>query len=347
MSRADRLEAAKRYLNLNQDLRDALGINVGVKLPICFLGSGEHNENFVFVDPGSGTKYVLRINMVPQPFHKNQIAYEHAALKALEPSMRTPAPLYMDCSKTLLEQNAMVISFCPGRELDFDDLREKDLERSLKIMADIHSIEAPGMSPLHRPRNPFDELFGECMDRYRLYLNSGFADERITAWAERFISAVRPHLDKDVRSGLLVRVVNTETLPSHFLLSDSADVDRNPGFFIDWERPIIGDVAQDIAYFTSPTTTFWDSEYLMPKRKSLDCVEQYWKAVAGRFAREDFDERFEAWRMLTVLRSTMWCCKAYALQQAGEGSFMTGKAASKLPIYLSDDFMERIYDDCF
>lgn len=346
MGDTERFNAAKRYLESNQELRNALDIK-GADLSLELLGSGEHNENYLFCDIATGKNFVLRINMVSQPFHDNQIAYEREALKALETSKRTPLALYADCSRRLIGKDVMVITYCPGRELDFDDLRKGDLERALRIMADVHSIKAPECSSLHRPKSPFDELFGECMNRYRLYLESGFADKRITAWAERFIDSVKPCLFKDLGPGSTGHVINTETLPSHFLLGDSPDIESEPGFFIDWERPIIGDVAQDIAYFTSPTTTFWDSSYLMPKSKSLECVELYWRAVARRFAVGDFDRRFKAWRMLTALRSTTWCCKAYALQHAGKAPFMTQKAAEKLPAYLSEDFMELVWDECF
>ena len=341
----DRKEAAARYLNRNLELRAALGIDEDTQLEPSPLGAGEHNENYSFEDPAGGRKFVLRINVVPQPFHDNQVGYEYEALKTLEPCGRAPKALYVDNSRSLIDRGAMVISFCEGQELDFDNLRTGDLQRCAQLMADIHAVPVPDGCKLFKPADPLRELFDECMSRYKVYRESGFENDRITRWAESFIAATQRQMDgsypQDSR-----HVINTETLPSHFLLPyDTASA--QPGHFIDWERPIVGEVAQDVAYFISPTTTFWDSKYLMPQEEGLELVEEYWTAVGGRFERKGFDERLCAWRMMTALRSTMWCCKAYALQQAHPSSYMTPKAASKLPVYLSDEFMEHIACECF
>lgn len=339
------LDQATRYLQENNELRATLGIDDNAKLEPHVLGAGEHNENYWFADPATGQKYVLRINVVSQPFHKDQVAYEFEALRVLEPSGRAPKPLYVDSSKRLIDNGAMVIGFCEGQELDFDSLRPGDLERCIELMADIHTVDIPADCKLHHPSDSLSELFAECMQRYKIYRDSGFEEERITRWAERYIEAARrkvgstkPH---DPR-----HIVNTEALPSHFLIPHDP-TSPEPGFFIDWERPIIGEVAQDIAYFTSPTGTFWDSEYLMPKQQTDELVERYWEAAAGRLDRTGFDKRFDAWKSVTALRSMMWCCKAVALRKADPNYYMTSKAIQKMPVYLSDEFLERVWEDCF
>lgn len=340
-----RVEQAKHYLRENRELRRTLGIEEGADLELHPLGAGEHNENYWFANPVTGEKFVLRINVVSQPFHKDQVAYEFEALRALEPCGRAPKPLYVDSSKQLIDKGAMVIGFCAGQELDFDNLRAGDLERCIELMADIHTVKIPADCKLHRPQDSLRELFEECMQRYRIYRESGFGEERITAWAERYIDAARRKVDatEPVDPN---HIVNTEALPSHFLIPEDP-ASPEPGFFIDWERPIIGEVAQDIAYFTSPTGTFWDSEYLMPKQQTDELVERYWDAADGRLERSGFDTRFDAWKSVTALRSMMWCCKALALRKANPSYYMTEKAIKKLPIYLSDEFLEQIWRDCF
>ena len=341
----ERLHKANDYLHDNRELRDTLGIDSGAVLEAHPLGQGEHNENYWFANPATGEKHVLRINVVSQPFHKNQVAYEFEALRVLAPCGRAPQPLYVDSSKKLLDKSAMVISFCEGQELDFDHLRDGDLDRCIELMADIHTVKIPSNCKLHRPEDSLSELFCECMQRYRIYRESGFGVERITRWAERYIEAARRKVEA-TRPHDPCHIVNTEALPSHFLIpSDAASPE--PGFFIDWERPIIGEVAQDIAYFTSPTGTFWDSEYLMPKQQTDELVERYWAAGQGRLDRSGFDERFDAWKSVTALRSMMWCCKALALRKANPNYHMTQKALEKVPIYLSDEFLESTWEDCF
>ena len=108
----------------------------------------------------------------------------------------------------------------------------------------------------------------------------------------------------------------------------------------------MGEAAQDVAYFVSPTTTFWDSEYLFPTSGIDSFVENYWRAVDGRFERDGFDERFQPWLMMTALRSTTWCCRALVTYN-DPSVHKTEKTAQKLPVYLSDDFMEMLAREIF
>ena len=352
------VEEAAAYLRDNAGLRAALGIPGDAVLWPHPLGMGEHNLNYWFEEPASGVRYVLRINVAPQPFHDNQVAYEHAALVALQPSGCTPRPVYLDDAPTAPGKGALVISFCEGSELDFDGLRPGDLRCAAQLMADVHAVPVSDDCPLFRPADPLRQLFEECLQRYRLYRASTFEDARITNWVEAFIAAAQQALQVPPPSGVQPHIVNTETLPSHFLIpAESAAAAagapgstgrfcEHPGAFVDWERPVIGEVAQDVAYFTSPTTTFWDSDYLFPPSQVEALVEDYWRAVDGRFGREGFDERFRSWRMMTALRSTTWFCRALVHYHA-EGTHKTEKTARKMPQYLSDEFMGMLARDCF
>lgn len=368
------LREAAEYLRDNVALRRALGVADGDLLEPRFLGTGEHNRNFRFHHSAGGREYVLRVNVAPQPFHRNQVAYEYAALEALAPCGRTPQPLYLDCSPTALGKGVLVISFCEGDQLDFDALRPGDLRCAAQLMADVHAVEVSQECALHRPLDPLRTLFEECLQRFAAYRASAFEDARITKWAETLIAAARPLLDVPCPASDRSHIVNTETLPSHFLIPkaaareaaaapDGARAGRfcaAPGSFVDWERPLVGEVAQDVAYFVAPTTTFWDSDVLFPFAEVEDFVEAYWRAVDGRFERGNFDERFRAYRMMTALRSVTWCCKALiaysgadaaapAASPAGGATapYTTAKTARKLPVYLSDDFMEMLAAECF
>ncbi|MBQ9002587.1 MAG: hypothetical protein IJ087_12115, partial [Eggerthellaceae bacterium] len=248
---------------------------------------------------------------------------------------------------------ALVIGYCEGDELDFDNLRPGDLRCAAQLMADVHAVPVGEGCPMHRPADPLRELFDECMKRFEVYRASANEDARVTKWAQRFIGAARPLLDVPCRSSDCTHIVNTETLPSHFLIPEASAASAakapvqggrfcdNPGAFIDWERPIIGEVAQDVAYFVSPTTTFWDSDFLFPAGEIDAFVDDYWRAVDGRFARGNFDERFRAYLVMTALRSVTWCCRALATGHNRQ------KTSEKLPVYLSDDFMQMLADRCF
>ena len=355
------LERAKAYLASNRALRAAIGADVGTVLELSPLGMGEHNLNYRIDDETAGRSFVLRINVASQPFHDDQVAYEYAALEVLAPSRRAPQPIYLDSSSDAPGKGALVIGFCEGDMLDFDNLRPGDLRCAAQIIADVHAIPIEPDSSLHRPKDPLRELYEECLERFKVYHASAFEDARITAWARRFIEAAEPPAETQrnpVSSGQ-VHVVNTETLPSHFLIPEtsaraaaenaqqSGPFCENPGYFVDWERPILGEVAQDVAYFVAPTTTYWDSDFLFPTSDVEAFVDDYWRAVDGRFARGDFDERFDAWRKMTALRSVTWCCRALISYNADSNAHRTEKTARKLPVYLSDDFMTLLAEECF
>lgn len=352
---------AKAYLNdeAGAALREALGIGAEVPLEPHLLGMGEHNLNFWFCAPGA-PRYVLRINVASQPFHKNQIRYEYGALEAARPSGCTPRPLFIDDTPAALGKGVLVETFCDGQQLDFDHLRAGDVRCAIQMMADVHAVELPTRTTLFHPADPLREMFGECVQRFADYRASGFEDARITRWTERFMSAAQRMLDEVAPPQDTSHIINTETLPSHFLIPADAAARAAaapmlgtgrfcdaPGSFVDWERPVVGEVAQDVAYFVSPTTTFWDSQFLFPARDVPSVIDDYWRAVDGRFARCDFDVRFRAWRMMTALKSTTWCVQAIPRYMQDTGVHTTEKTADKLPDYLSDEFMELIAKECF
>lgn len=380
------LADAARYLEGNTDLRHSLDIARTTELTPHYLGEGEHNRNFWFSDPTDGRRFVLRINVEPQPFHKNQVAYEFAALTLLEPCGRTPIPLYLDDSPQAPGKGALVETFCGGKQLNFDSLQPGEVRCAVQILADIHAVPV-AQSPAHalyRPVDPLRGLFDECLARFKNYRASGVEDPRLTRWAERFIAAAQDALDTSCLPEERNHIVNTETLAAHFLIPEesakkaapttafdgvsatqgsgqaglsakpqnsprarAADWRDNPGSFIDWERPIIGEVAQDLAYFVAPTTTFWDSEFFFTAAQAEEVVEEYWRAVDGRFARGCFDARFRAFRMMTALRSTTWFCKALPVYLGMAEGHMTQRTRRKFPHYLSDSFMEMLARDCF
>ena len=350
------IQDAQRYLTENRQLRIALQIPDDAEIIPHPLGLGEHNKNYWFAHPVQGEKLVLRVNVAPQPFHDNQIAYEYAALRSLAPSGRTPVPFYVDDSENSPAYGALVTSFCDGGELDFDSLKPDDLSCVAHIMADVHAVETDGKTTLYRPKDPLCSLFEECLERIDVYKRSGYEEERLTKWVTMFSKTCERALNTKSYPDDCAHIINTEPLPSHFLISRHQEgasegaegevLSEHRGYFVDWERPIIGEVAQDVAYFVSPTTTFWDSEFLFPESNVDAFIDEYWKAVDGRFDPGNFDERFNAFRMMTVLRSVSWCCRALSAYRGGKGH-TTEKTARKLPVYLSDEFMEMLADTCF
>lgn len=336
------------YVHENAALQSAVGAEGDRAMLLEPLGEGEHNVNFsltVSSHNSAGEEartYVVRVNVLPQPFHACQIRYEYDALTAVEPSGCTPKPVFVDSSEDAPGKGVLVETFCPGHPLDFDHLSADDLARTAHIMADIHAVTPLKGCPLHRPQDPLCALYAECLERFDLYRSSAYEDARITRWVDRFCALTEHALDAAGPADGIAHIVNTEPLASHFLLPEG---DR-AGFFVDWERPILGEVAQDLAFFLAPTTTFWDSEYLFPTAHIDNYLRTYWDAVDGRFERGSFDARFPAWMKVSVLRAIAWCCKAL-IRYGDSSERQTSKAAAKIPVYLSDGFLEMILRECF
>ena len=350
---------ATRYLAQNEQLRSILAIPCNAPVELQFLGNGEHNENFYFAHPDTGKKYVLRINVQSQPFHKDQVSYEYAALKALEPSLCTPKALYCDNSKQLIDQGVLLLEFCEGEELNFDRLQPGSLRCAVQMMANIHAVAVPENCGLFRPKDPLQALFDECIERFEVYHASAYEDAALSARVDRFIAYTQKAMQAPVDARDCTHIINTETLPSHFLIPEaSAQAAANnlapagafcaaPGTFVDWERPIIGEVAQDLAFFVSPATTFWDSDYLFPKQDIESLLADYWRAVDGRFEAGHFEARFWAYFKVSVLRAVAWCCKALLRYGKNGVGYTTQKTVAKLPVYLSDDFLDYLEQECF
>ena len=359
------MQEVREYLNGNVALKAALGVDAAAELVPHFLGAGEHNLNYWFTRPecenstgitaacehaipdstrtDDGQKFVLRINVASQPFHENQTAYEFDALKAVETSGVAPRAFYLDDSPYAPHKGALVIGFCEGVGLDFDALQPGDLDQVARIMACIHTVDVAEKCPLFKPADPMRTLLDECLARFRAYRVTGLVEERFIQLTERLLEKACDQIDS-VEHTAHPSIVNTEPLPSSFLICHDAESgEATGGSFIDWERAIVGDPAQDVAYFVAPTTTFWDSSYLMSPECAAEFVEAYWLAIDGRLSRDGFDERLDAWRALTQLRSMTWCCQTYANLQRDERMRLTEKARQKLTAYLSDDFAGSLW----
>ena len=383
-------EEIARYLRGNTSLRDALGLSADACLKVEPLGKGEHNENYVFCEEGAPQRFVLRVNRVAQPFHTKQVAYEHAALRALEQSGCTPRALYCDASAVVPGNGVLVESFCPGSELDFDNLKPGDLQKVAHLMASVHAVPANESCGLYRPDDPLKQLFNECVDRFSVYRGTALEDARFTRWIERFFVETQKKIEASPDPDEDRHIINTETLPSHFLLlhdggeesgaaawsataepgaaADSGAAESasgassgcavaagagalapsgGPGTFVDWERPILGEVAQDLAFFVAQSTTFWDSAYLFPHKDIQPFLDEYWRAVDGRFDKGAFEARFDAYLAVSVLRSQTWFCKNAARYAQGAGAHTVQRTFDKWDIYTSDEFNEMLLRECF
>ena len=339
---SDGLLMAKTYLQRSNSLREALGIAQVAQLEPCPLGQGEHNANFTFKHPESGEVLVLRINYASQMNLEHQIEYEASALRVLELSTRTPHLLFVDGSKRIVDHGVLVMEHRRGSHLDFD--RPGDIDEAACILADIHAVvpdEAP-LCPLIDPEDALCDLCEENRRMFEAYCASPLVDVALARRIEGFFSVAEP-LATRMQTPLGRHVLNTEAVPSHFLIPD----DGTLGSMVDWEKPIIGDVARDVAYFTAPTTTIWDTDFLFDAAGRKAFVERYWRAVDGRFSRSGFDERFDTYLKMNCLRGMTWSMLAWTEYHDPARPLQNEKTREKLEVYLSESFIDLLARDIF
>lgn len=329
---------AAAFLEHSSGLREALGIASDTRLSAVPLAQGEHNANFWFRHPGTGKKIVLRLNYASQLGLEDQASYEYEALSILAPSGRTPRPLYLDDSKGIVGRGVVAMEFCEGDRLNY--LRGGDVPQAAATLADIHAVRPPEGCRLLQPSDPLEEQFLECVGLFEIYRGWAHADARVVDAVEDLLARARGALDAVEGARDRVHVLNTEAVAEHFIIP-------HDGFgavarMVDWEKPILGEVAQDVAYFLSPTTTIWKVDFIFDDDARTAFVEEYWKQVGGRFPRAGFDGRFSAYVMTNCLRGITWSAAATVEYQDPDRPLRNADTAKRLGLYLAPEFLEQV-----
>lgn len=335
------MNLAERFVDGNAKLRTALGLDENASLEAVPLGSGEHNVNFSLWSCGRDLGRVLRINLGTQTGNERQVTYEASALKVLESSTRVPRVFYVDDTKRRIPQGVMVIEFRRGAWLDYGNAVA--MEEAARVMADVHAVAPAGNCPIKRAKDPLRAYFDVCRTFYRNYLASPYADAMVTGYVDEFFAHAKralkvPH---DMRDD--AHILNTEPLASQFLIPE----DGGAGSLIDWEKPVLGEVAQDVAYFLSPTSTIWDTDYVLDAAERQKFVGDYWRAVDGRFPMGRFEERLAAYVKMTCLLAITWSCNAVVEYNDPARELKTERTKRLLPVYLSEEYLANLLDNWF
>lgn len=333
---------AEAFLLASADAREALEIPRGATLAVAPLARGEYHVNFVFAHPLTRARFVFRVNLGSQMHLDHQIRYEASALRLLARSGRTPGVLHVDDSGTFFGHGVLVEEFLPGRPLDY----RCDLDEAARVLADIHSVVVPAEHGLVEPTNPLAAIASECAELFSAYRAWEGADANVVARIGGMLAAaedlVRCEGARPSASGC--HVINTELNARNFLI-DRASA-RARGALIDWEKPIVGPVEQDLAHFLVPTTTFWATDVLLDAAEQRRFVEAYIAAVGDRFSCDGIEARLGAYAAVTCMRGLTWCAMAYAADERGERAPADAYTRGKIRAYLADDllgFVERAY----
>ena len=352
--------ALQAYVDANDDLHDALGIPRGIHLPLSPFAQGEYNANYALDLGGMGGpgdlggpegsegpegleglgagqaqhRLLVRVNLGSQMHLPDQIGYEMAALRVLEPSGRTPRALYVDGSRSRFPLGVGVEERLPGRPLRY----ETDLAEAAAILADIHALPEPIGAPLVTPAHPLASVVEECTQMYGVYEAWPQADPRVKAAIERLFATTRAIAARDLDRPASERrhIVNTELNSSNFLINDG------PGarsYLIDWEKPVLGEVEQDLGHFLAPTTTFWKTDTVLTRADVERFVGLYERAVAGRFSTAGLRDRLDEYLAVTCLRGVTWCAMALTEYEGGGRPVTNADTYQKIKAYLEPEFL--------
>ena len=315
---------------------DWLGTRPGDAVGFKLLGHGEYNINYLFRRPSTGDKLVLRIPMGSQMHLRNQVRYEFEALLLLEPSGRTPEPLYIDDTLTVIPYGFMVMDFLPGRTLRY----ESDLAQAAQCLADIHSLDIPADNHLIVPENPLAAILEECFVMAGHYFNSSLAapevKQLIRALLERGQKLAESAKAADRRC-----LINTELNSGNFLVNDDKT------YLIDWEKPLFACPGQDLGHFLAPTTTLWKTDSILSEKEIHNFMESYC-AVSARFNDpEALWEMTKPFFVMTCLRGITWCAMAWVEYQAPGRPLKDAFTFEKIKYYLTPEFLELIRKEYF
>lgn len=330
------IDKIKDYVNLPQ-FKQALQIPAGAPIELAELAKGEYNVNYLFEHPLSGKKLVFRLNTASQMHLSNQIEYEYNALKLLETSGRTPKALYVDGSRCHLDYGVLVMEFIEGRPLIY----ETDMERAAGILADIHAVPALSGCGLVEPESPLEAMLEECENMVSVYYQSELGDLKIKKKIEEMLAKGRKLVDTCGAAGERKHkcIVNTELNSNNFLIGEKGD------YLIDWEKPILGDPAQDLGHFLAPTTTFWKTDTILGRGEMKNFVRCYKERAGDRLDTYGIEERTGIFVPINCLRGITWSAMAWVEYQRPDRLIKNEYTFNKMCSYLKMEFLEVIDEE--
>ena len=337
----------------SKEYREALGLPAAVTEEYVLLAQGEYNVNYLFEHPLTRRKLVLRINTGSQMHLDNQIEYETHALRLLLPGGRTPEVFYTDNSKKYIGYGILVMEYLAGRYPSYKS--SADMNGVMKCLADIHSTsissdevvfgEPFGENSVPRdtvkliaPGSATGAILDECESMLKIFIDSSLGDSSVKIRLRRLLDkghelAAQSRTDTDATRCC----INTELNSTNFLVDDSGYVR-----LVDWEKPLYGDPAQDIAHLLAPTTTFWKTDIVLSPEEADRLIDEYLEAVDGRYETCGIRERIIFLINITCLRGLTWCAMAWVQYQDPDKLIANESTRKKLDDYLSNGFLSDI-----
>lgn len=267
-------------------------------IDVAFLAAGEYNENFLVTD-GLGQKAVFRINHGSQLGLDRQIEYEYAVLQAVAPSGVTPQPLHCDPDPEHMDGGVLLMSFLPGRPLDY----KKDQHHAAEIFSRIHRLPvSPGLIV---QEDPIGDIALESHGLIHRFPDHPLSREK-KVLQEYHDTVKRLGEDNaDIFKNEPLCMVNTEVNSHNFLITP------DKGFLVDWEKAVTSCRYQDLGHFLVPTTTLWKTDHTYTREEKRSFLAAYRSDAGLDLTLDEMAQKTALLEKTILLRGLSWCFMAY------------------------------------
>lgn len=300
-----------------------------------FLAQGEYTLNYLASLVGRDVVARLVTGSQMGLSLPEQANYEARALEVLEASGHTPQLLAADPEPVGLPYPLLVISYLPGRPLDY----RQDLEAAARCVATIHSVPVPEDHQLQEHPDPVSSIPEEADALLAPYFDWDDADPATGQALRDLRDRVLDKFEED-RSAFDdpdLAIINTDLNTHNFVVDDGYV------WLLDWEKARIGPTVQDLAHFLLPTTTLWREE--TSTRLTSDDERRFLRAYLE--ARSDLDpERYviqiQAMLGLATLRAIAWCAWSVQAAAHGDRAIINQETQDRSRMYLQPDFLDTL-----
>ena len=331
------LPRVQAYLD-GRDFTDVPAM-AGHRFTAAPLAQGEYNLNYRISAVDAPLDLVLRVNIGTQIQREDQALYEYRALELLKNSGATPAPYFVDDSRSRIDRGILVMEYLHGVALDY----ARDLDAAAALFATIHQVSVPeDGNHLIREEAPLSLIYDECSSLLQRYFESELADpairdylQEVTLWAE------------DARAGEVYYqqdpwpcIVNTEVNSGNFIV----DRERETIHLVDWEMPRWGDPSQDLSHFCSPLTTLWKTSFRMTPENKREFVQTYANHIRDGHLRDTLAERIALRDPFVYLRGISWSAMGWVAYQTEFEGMKNQDTWKTLQRYMNLAFIRSLFD---
>lgn len=333
------LESVIDYVN-NYDLFKNL-LNIEGEIKVSFLAQGEYNLNYLLET--SRNRFVFRINTKSQMKLDNQIGYEYKALQLLSNSQVTPKPYYLDDSKKIIPYGLICMEYLPGDPLDYT----RDLALAAATFAKIHGLplKVTEIDFLIRMPGPLTGIYNEAVDLLVQYFNCPEANLEIKRLLEKVMLCAeeKKRLEEYLLREPWLTIINTEVNSHNFIVN--RDKNSLTCHLIDWEKPILGEPAQDLSMFLIPTTTLWKRNSILSREEQNRFLSEYIGKLSPTLYKHTLLERVEIFKFFNLLRAISWCAMAWTEYTKPGRPLINNETFEKINSYLETDFIKNCFQE--